>query len=384
MRLLLLFFISLISSLAAAVELEYVGHFQIPNQQSFNGTTLGALSGLVSEDGGKTYWVVSGDRGKWGEPRIYEFKLQLQPKSKKQPFVMKPLRVVSLTVNQSQSAHQSTKSKPEIFSALIDLEAISLLPWGDFLLSNTGDLNLKPPVPPQILDVKKDGTIVRDFTVPLLFLPDKTSKQARGLKGHLTFEGLTALPDGKSWMAAAESPLVQDNPGLRRVLLYRTIAAWKIEPREQYIYPIDTKNAGTIDFPRGISDMVFIGPTKFLSVERVIVIHPSGPEFQVEVYECDLAGATDVSREEALAQFPVDGAVIKPISKRLILKLSSLRKKIGKIENFEGIALGPTLPDGRKTVLLVSDDNFMRNQRTQFLMLSIKDVAPEARKEQSP
>jgi hypothetical protein len=61
------------------------------------------------------------------------------------------------------------------------------------------------------------------------------------------------------------------------------------------------------------------------------------------------------------------------VSKKLILKLSSLRPKIGQIENFEGIALGPTLSEGQRTVLLVSDDNFMRNLRTQFLMLSIKE-----------
>jgi hypothetical protein len=376
MKFLFFIFAALTASVAFAVELEYVGHFNVPHQQKFKGTTIGALSGLVSENDGKTFWVVSGDRGKMGEPRIYEFKLQLQLKSKKQPFVMRPTQVVSLTVNQSESAHESTKSKAENFSPIIDLEAISLLPWGDFLVSNTGDLNQKPPVIPQILDVKKDGTIMRDFTVPLLFLPDKTSKQPRGLKGHLTFEGLASLPDGKTWMATAEGPLAQDNPGIRRVLIYRSTEAWKLEPREQYIYPIDTKNAGTIDFPRGISDVAFIGPTKFLSVERVIVINPSGPEYQVEIYECDLAGATDVSVQEALANLPVEGGTLKPISKKLVLKLSSLRSKVGKIENFEGIALGPTLPDGQKTVLLVSDDNFMRNLRTQFLMLSIKEVTP--------
>lgn len=371
MKFLFFFFISLTALKAFAIELEYVGHFNIPHLQKFKGTTIGALSGLVGEDDGKKFWAVSGDRGKMGEPRIYGFKLQLQPKSKKQAFAMKVEQVITLTVNQSESAHQSTKSKAEIFSPVIDLEAISLLPWGDFLVSNTGDLSQRPPVLPQILDVKKDGTIMRDFTVPLLFFPDKLGKAPRGLKGHLTFESLAALPDGKSWMAAAESPLAQDNPGIRRVLMYRSSEAWKLEPREQFIYPIDTRNEGAIDFPRGISDIVFLSQTKFLSVERVIVINPNGPEFQVEIYECDLANATDVAGQESLPNLPVEGGPIRPISKKLVLKLSSLRSKVGKIENFEGIALGPTLPSGQKTVLLVSDDNFMRNLRTQFLMLSV-------------
>lgn len=371
-RILFLGLLALASS-ALAMELEYVGHFNVPIQQEFKSTTIGALSGLVSEDNGKKFWVVSGDRSKFGEPRIYEYKLQMQPKSKKQPFVMKPLQVVTLSVNQSESAHQSTKSKPEVFSPVIDLKAISLLPWGDFLVSNTGDLNRKPWVLPQILDVKKDGTIVREFTVPAAFLPDKAVKQTKGLKGHLTFEGIAAFPDGKTWLVAAEGALVQDHPGLRRLVVYHSSAAWKLEPKEQYIYPIETRNSGSIDFPRGISDIVFIGPTKFLSLERVIVITPAGPEFQVEIFECDLGSATDVSLHESLPLLPTPIDSTKMVSKKLVLKLSSLRKKIGPIENFEGIALGPTLSDGQRTVLLVSDDNFMRNLRTQFLMLSIKE-----------
>ena len=37
------------------------------------------------------------------------------------------------------------------------------------------------------------------------------------------------------------------------------------------------------------------------------------------------------------------------------------------LDNTEGITLGPMLPDGRQSVVLVSDDNFSSTQITQFL-----------------
>jgi hypothetical protein len=359
------------SASASALELKYVGHFEIPSLQKFSDSTIGALSGLISADEGKTFWAVSGDHGKMGRPRIYQFALELRLRNKKQPFRLKPIKMVELSVNESESAHQSTHSSPKIFSPVIDLEAISLLPWGDFLLANTGDLTTKPLALPQILDIKNDGGIVREFSLPPAFLPTSDPQQKRGLQGHLTLGGLAAVPDGKTWILAAEGALAQDGSGFRRLVAYHSPAAWKLAPKEQYAYPIETRNSGKIDFPRGIADLVFLNSTVFLSVERVMVVTAAGPQFEVEIFQCDLAGATDIS---SLTQLDISSAAtIKPISKKLILRLAHWRKKIGKIENFEGIALGPTLSNGQKTVLLVSDDNFMRNLRTQFLLLSIKE-----------
>ena len=41
------------------------------------------------------------------------------------------------------------------------------------------------------------------------------------------------------------------------------------------------------------------------------------------------------------------------------------------LDNVEGITLGPKLPDGRKSLLLVSDNNFAASQFTQFLLFAI-------------
>lgn len=41
------------------------------------------------------------------------------------------------------------------------------------------------------------------------------------------------------------------------------------------------------------------------------------------------------------------------------------------LENLEGMTWGPTLSDGSRVILLISDDNFDRGQETQILALRV-------------
>ena len=40
------------------------------------------------------------------------------------------------------------------------------------------------------------------------------------------------------------------------------------------------------------------------------------------------------------------------------------------IDNIEGMTFGPNLPDGRRTLVIVSDNNFSAGQFTQFIALA--------------
>jgi hypothetical protein len=42
------------------------------------------------------------------------------------------------------------------------------------------------------------------------------------------------------------------------------------------------------------------------------------------------------------------------------------------LDNFEGLALLPALPGGRRPLIVVSDDNFSRTQRTWFVRLTVR------------
>ena len=55
--------------------------------------------------------------------------------------------------------------------------------------------------------------------------------------------------------------------------------------------------------------------------------------------------------------------------KTLLLDLDDLGIPL---DNVEGMTFGPRLPDGRRSVVLVSDDNFAASQFTQFLLFALK------------
>jgi hypothetical protein len=75
----------------------------------------------------------------------------------------------------------------------------------------------------------------------------------------------------------------------------------------------------------------------------------------VRIFEVDTAAAPDVSSCRSVgagagAQGGGGGACATAAPKRLVLDLSTLGLHI---DNFEGMSLGPTLPDGSRSLLLV-------------------------------
>jgi hypothetical protein len=43
------------------------------------------------------------------------------------------------------------------------------------------------------------------------------------------------------------------------------------------------------------------------------------------------------------------------------------------LDNVEGMAIGPDLADGRRTLVLISDNNFSPAQFTQFLLFAFSE-----------
>ena len=74
-------------------------------------------------------------------------------------------------------------------------------------------------------------------------------------------------------------------------------------------------------------------------------------------------GADNVNGLDSLA-----GLSGRALGKALLL---DLRTPGLPLDNLEGMALGPTLPDGRRSLILVSDNNFAAGQFTQFLLFGL-------------
>jgi hypothetical protein len=98
-----------------------------------------------------------------------------------------------------------------------------------------------------------------------------------------------------------------------------------------------------------------------LVLERSFV---AGAGNEVGLFGVSLTGAQDVA---GLADLP------DPFPGRTATKtpLLSLRRAGLAPDNLEAMALGPRLPNGRASLLLLSDDNLSATQRNQFLLFEL-------------
>jgi hypothetical protein len=112
---------------------------------------------------------------------------------------------------------------------------------------------------------------------------------------------------------------------------------------------------------RGLSDLLALPGGDLLALEREFV---EGRGFVIQIFRVSLAGATDVSGMETLA-----GQSWTPARKTLVYDFA----RSGFVpDNIEGMSFGPTLPDGSRTVVLVSDNNFNPLEKTQIVALRLR------------
>jgi hypothetical protein len=132
--------------------------------------------------------------------------------------------------------------------------------------------------------------------------------------------------------------------------------AYKIDPVP---YPANPPGAFKIN---GVSDILYIGESKFIVIERAFSTGRQSSD--IRVYVADASDAKDVSSTYSLQHNPPK----KFIAKRLLLNMDNLNLFI---DNIEGVTFGPDLPNGHHTLIFLSDDNFSKNQKNQFLLFEV-------------
>ncbi len=92
------------------------------------------------------------------------------------------------------------------------------------------------------------------------------------------------------------------------------------------------------------------------------------------LYLADLEGATNILETDSLRDH--EGPAPKPVTKVLVADLADLGVDP---DNLEGMAFGPVLPDGRRLLVMVADNNFQPSvQDNQVLVFAVADVPPPA------
>lgn len=344
---------------------------ELPSELQVENTRVGGLSGMIAADKPNEYWVVSDDRGKFGPPRVYRLKLEVKdaalPQLEVQILSVHPTR---LTPTKSGTGHgakevpealkehkpkQPQGQKPSL-TPILDLEALTLLPWGGVLLSSEGDLNKKPRVLPALFEVNAEFEWVRDFSLPEEFLAPLTGQQKKGLLNNLAIEGLARLPS-KKILAAAEGPLKQDPSSEVRWLLLESVEAWTLKVAKQFRYELDSLSSPLGQ--AGVTDLLAVSETVVLALEREYALVNGSMRFKNSVYRVTLSGAAAAQTEGPT-----------PLVKELIYR------KVCSDCNLEILTTGPQWK-GKPTFILANDNNFDKKIGSKFILLQWKNEPNE-------
>ncbi len=207
--------------------------------------------------------------------------------------------------------------------------------------------------PPSVFTYRVGEAGVRNLPLPPIF--------ARARKG-LGMESLTRDAKTQHFWTANEEALASDGPvsdvGAGTVVRLLELDA-TFRPRRQYAWRTETA-AMRYGSGCGVSDLLLLPDGTLVVMERGFI----GLGLSVRLYAADFAGATDVSQLDAL-----DGATFTPARKTLLFG-----EPTG-FTNFEGLALGPMLADGTRSLILVADSN----GETRHVFLPLKIRLPTAR-----
>jgi 3-phytase len=341
--------------------LRVLGELIYPSGTTFQDTTVGGLSGLAYDARRGVYYAVSDDRGEQQAPRFYTLQIDLSGNA------LRDVRLTGVTTIDSDRGAPGVQPYERNAS---DLEEVVLLPNGQLVISSERDQNNAP----WLRTFNPDGTLTGELTLPDKFRP----AQGRGVRSNLGFEGMALTPDGATLYVVNEDALAQDGPittpdaGSQVRILRYDLRGGTWAPGAEYVYrpgPIfarPTEAGAAAD--NGVSGMVWV--RHVLPQYDVIVMERSfvtGRGNDVNLYGVTLAGADNVSSVDALPT-PFTG---RAVTKTLLLNLTAAGFAP---DNLEGIALGPRLPNGRQSLVLMTDDNFNPTQRSQFVLIEVAGI----------
>lgn len=359
------------------LDLNFLGSYQLPKIK-FQDTPVGGLSALSYDRQTGRFFALSDDRSNLAPARFYTVNLAIAPQDTGK-IAIKTVDIENVTFIQDENGTTYAKGT-------IDPEGIALSPKGTVFISTEGVTS--QGIPPLIQEFNpQTGKLLQSLSIPNRYLKrkpetssDPTSEQQkqppRGIQENLGFEALTLEPNSLAvasgdpfrLFTATESALAQDSlppdtqePTRLRLLHY---LIGNIAPPmlvAEHLYLLDIPPKGTID--HGLTELLALDTQgHFLSLERAYGLFG----ISVKIYQIALGGATDTTN---IASLKGDISGIEPIKKKLLLDLNELGIYL---DNLEGMTLGPRLPDGNQSLILVSDDNFSQNQITQFLLFSLK------------
>jgi hypothetical protein len=338
------------------VSLELLDVTTLPDQ-TVEGTPVGGLSALAYDRQTSQFYALSDDRGTLAPPRFYTLTMGVTPTET--GAALDPIVVDGVTLLRDASG--------EIYDTnQIDPEGMALSPRRSLFITSEGVSSQGSP--PQLNEYDlATGQLLTQFRLPDRYLPRSDDEDPTGIRNNLGFEALTLNPisafgelEPFRLFTATESALAQDfdedpaQPLTSRWLHY-LINPDQFTILSEHAYPLALEPFGAVI--NGLSELVALDQGgHFLALERAF----GAAGFNIKLFQLATGGATDTSGIARLAPLT---DTISPIQKQLVLDFATLEPAV---DNLEAMTLGPALPDGSRTLWLLSDNNFSDQQTTQL------------------
>ncbi len=377
--------LSLVSLPALAQTLNYLGQQIVPTSAVFRGVPVGGLSSIDYVPATGHYLAISDDRSDRGPARFYELALDLSKFHRSASPGDAGVSWVNMTTILDLDGQPFGRNMVDPESLRLDARR-NLIYW-----SNEGQRSSAGFQNPTVRRMTPDGKPAGEFPVPAYYNPSGSAGGLAagdvGVYNNLAFESIALTPDGKTLWTMTENGLAQDSlptavgRGSRARMLSFDLDSGKAGA--EYVYdvgPVPFPPAKAGDFAtNGVPDMLALSDHEFIVIERAYAVGAQTPGIAaltklptsntIKLFLVDTRGATDVAGWTS-----IKGREVTPVKRTLLMDLSSLKNDDGSIlalDNIEGLTFGPVV-NGKRTLILVSDNNFNPAQFTQFVALTIE------------
>ncbi|HEY9626778.1 MAG TPA: esterase-like activity of phytase family protein [Coleofasciculaceae cyanobacterium] len=351
------------------LSVDFLDEYRMP-KLSFAEAPVGGLSGITYDRQRDHFYAISDDRSERAPARFYTLKLSLQAAGSDGAIQIGNLEIEKVTTLTAEDGSPYA-------NGTIDAEGIALSPRQTLLISSEGVS--RDGIPPFIDEFDLEtGRWQSRLPIPQRFLPG--ADRPSGVQDNLGFESLTLNASGSAGgrlepfrvFAATESALQQDLPDAPETsgakplpvrFLHYLVGDRQTTLLAEHLYLVEPAPEGATN---GLSELLTLDQGgHFLSLERS---YGELAGTNAHLFQLATGVATDITGVDTLKG---DVSGIAPIYKRSLLNLGDLGIPL---DNLEGMAVGPRLADGSRSLLLISDDNFNPAQVTQLLLFRIRGI----------
>ena len=339
----------------------------------FSNDMLGGFSALAYTGSNQTYYALS-DRGPldgavdWN-CRIHKIRIPIGEDTN-QSLQVELLETVLLTDEEGipftgmASACPSTRMSNVATGSLFSTPASRLDPEG-IRISKNGNIFISDEYGPRVIEFSPAGKMIHELKVPQRYkgddpsstTVDRNSNQRSGRSTNRGMEGLAISLDDATLFGLMQSPLLQDCQWVQQAK-YPTGLNCRLwaspirgEGSKELLYHLD-------DSANGLNEILAVTDDDFLVIERDGEAGESA-RFK-RIFLISTERASDISGIDRLPPMKLPDRV-QPVSKTLLIDLLHPQWNLaGKTmpEKIEGLAFGPDLIDGRRTLLVTSDNDF--------------------------